>query len=60
LIERNTSFTGHGKLPSPAMFAVYLGSVMVSMYQRLQVFLPTSTGPAMGRPAASTIGLLGQ
>ena len=60
-IERNTSFTGHGKLPSPAMFAVYLGSVTVSMYQRLQVFLPASTGPAMGRrPAASTIGLLGQ
>ena len=52
-IERNTSFTGHGKLPSPAMFAVYLGSVTVSMYQRLQIFLPTSTGPATGRLAAS-------
>jgi hypothetical protein len=44
-------------LPSPAMFAVYLVSVTVSMYQRLQAFLPTSTGPATRRLAASTIGL---
>lgn len=40
----HASFTGHGILPSPAMFALYLGSVTVSMYQRLQAFRRASTG----------------